>query len=380
MLLQSTQPPTINADRQSLRVLFALPGLHRVVRGAEVAFESVAREIARTPGYEVTLVGSGAARPGEPYEYRHAGCVKREWFEKLPSMPYLRGHYVWEELTFSPGLWRSYSPRDFDVTVTCGYPYVSWILRRGRSSGGPKHVYVTQNGDWVVSAGNWEFKHFDCDGLICTNPQYYNRHKDRFRCALIPNGVDPDLFHPGPADRAAFKLPEGVPLALMVSALIPSKRVLEGIRAAAAVSDLHLIVAGDGELRQEVAALGSQLMPGRFHNGTFPRSQMPELYRCADAFLHMSQDEPSANAYLEALASGLPVVSHDWEVVRWTMDGVGNLVDTSDLAAVSRALQAALGRRTQADVASRTAMIRRRFAWRSIAGDYCRFFDQIARS
>jgi glycosyltransferase involved in cell wall biosynthesis len=93
----------------------------------------------------------------------------------------------------------------------------------------------------------------------------------------------------------------------------------------------------------------------------------------------MSQDEPSANAYLEALATGLPVVAHDWEVVRWTMDGVGNLVDTSDFAAVSRALQDALSRRTPADIASRTAMIRRRFAWSSIAGDYCRFFDQIAR-
>ena len=30
-----------------MRLLFALPGLHRVPRGAEVAFESVAQEIAR---------------------------------------------------------------------------------------------------------------------------------------------------------------------------------------------------------------------------------------------------------------------------------------------------------------------------------------------
>ena len=55
MLLQTE---TLSATKP-LRVLFALPGLHRVVRGAEVAFESVAREIARTPGYGVTLVGSG---------------------------------------------------------------------------------------------------------------------------------------------------------------------------------------------------------------------------------------------------------------------------------------------------------------------------------
>src|SRR5690349_6411322 len=150
MLAELEQPPRIEAPPRPLRVLFALPGLHRVVRGAEVAFESVAREIARMPGYSVPLVGSGDARAGEPYEYRKAACIRLETFEKWPSVPYLRGHYVYEELTFAPGLWRSYSPGEFDVTVTCGYPYVSWVLRRGRGKrGGPKHVYVTQNGDWV---------------------------------------------------------------------------------------------------------------------------------------------------------------------------------------------------------------------------------------
>jgi glycosyltransferase involved in cell wall biosynthesis len=374
MLLQTEKLPAT----KPLRILFALPGLHRVVRGAEVAFESVAREIARIPGYSVTLIGSGEERPGEPYDYRRARCIRREKFEKWPSLPYLRGHYVYEELTFSPGLWRSYSPSEFDITVTCGYPYASWILRRGRKNGGPKHVFVTQNGDWVASAGNWEFKHFSCDGLVCTNPQYYERQKNRFRSVLIPNGVDPDLFHPGPADRAAFGLPEAAPVALMVSALIPSKRVVEGIRAAAKVPGLHLLIAGDGELRQEVASLGRELMPDRFHNGAFPRSRMPDLYRAADVFLHMSQDEPSANAYLEAMSSGLPIVAHDWEVVRWTMGGLGLLVDTNDLDAVAAALATGLKQRSESDIAARREMICRRFAWKSIAGDYCRFFQEVA--
>ena len=373
MLLQTEKLPVI----QPLRVLFALPGLHRVVRGAEVAFESVAREIARIPGFSVTLIGSGETRPGEPYDYRRVRCIRREKFEKWPSLPYLRGHYAYEELTFSPGLWRSYSPSEFDITVTCGYPYASWILRRGRSKGGPKHIFVTQNGDWVVSAGNWEFKHFSCDGLICTNPQYYERHKDRFRTALIPNGVDPDVFHPGPADRTAFGLPVDAPVALMVSALIPSKRVIEGIQAAAKVPGLHLLIAGDGELRDEVKSLGQKLMGERFHNSTFPRSRMPDLYRVADVFLHMSQDEPSANAYLEAMSTGLPVVAHDWEVVRWTLGGQGIVVDTNNIDAVAGALQAALEKRSETDIAGRVEMIRARFAWKSIAKDYGSFFEHV---
>ena len=40
-----------------MRVLFALPGLHKIDRGAEVAFISVANELAKA-GCQVTLVGS----------------------------------------------------------------------------------------------------------------------------------------------------------------------------------------------------------------------------------------------------------------------------------------------------------------------------------
>ena len=46
-----------------LRVLFALPGFHRVARGAEAALENVARQLARR-GCAVTLVGGGEPRPG----------------------------------------------------------------------------------------------------------------------------------------------------------------------------------------------------------------------------------------------------------------------------------------------------------------------------
>ena len=38
---------------------------------------------------------------------------------------------------------------------------------------------------------------------------------------------------------------------------------------------------------------------------------MPGLYRSAEVLLHMSVDEPFGNIYVEALASGLPVVTHD---------------------------------------------------------------------
>ena len=42
-----------------MKILMALPGLHRVSRGAEVAFESVASGLAQSGEIEVTVAGSG---------------------------------------------------------------------------------------------------------------------------------------------------------------------------------------------------------------------------------------------------------------------------------------------------------------------------------
>jgi glycosyltransferase involved in cell wall biosynthesis len=377
--------PANIATPRALRIAIALPGIHRVNRGAETAFEQIARELAAL-GHKVTVFGSGEARENTPYNYRNIRCVSRETFEKWPKLPCLRTHYAWEELTFSPGLWREYRPVDFDITIACSYPYMNWILRRGRgkhagdgsdAKSGPKHIFITQNGDYMAQASNAEFRLFSCDGLVCTNAQYFERHRDRYPSAIIPNGVDPAVFHPGDGDRAAYGLPASEPIALMVSALISSKRVIEGVRAAAKVPGLFLVVAGDGECRDEVQAEADRLLPGRFKRVTLPREKMPGLYRCANLFLHMSCEEASANAYMEALATGLPIVTHDWEVTRWTLEDCAILVDATEIDAVAAGLSSALTASSPEQIAARIALVNRRFAWDSIAKAYSDFFEQI---
>ena len=179
-----------------MRILIVLPGLHRVLRGAEVAFEELAKQLALMPDCDVTLIGSGYPQPSDPYSFLHVPCIARESFERWPALPYLRGQYVYEELTFLPGLIHAYRPHDYDVTVTCSYPYTNWLLRAKNKKTRPKHIFVTQNGDWMCIGKNAEYKHFFCDGLVCTNPEYFERNREKFSSALIPNGVDPRQFTP----------------------------------------------------------------------------------------------------------------------------------------------------------------------------------------
>ena len=124
--------------------------------------------------------------------------------------------------------------------------------------------------------------------------------------------------------------------------MIASKRVVDGVRSVARVPDAFLVVAGDGPDRHRVAEVAALELPGRhLLLGAAPREEMPGLYRRADAFLHMSQDEPSCISYLEAAASGLPLVVHDAPVPRGTLGDAALYANTSDVSDVARAVQRA---------------------------------------
>ncbi|MES2290518.1 MAG: glycosyltransferase family 4 protein [Pseudomonadota bacterium] len=359
-----------------MRILFALPGFHRYDRGAEIALMAVASELARS-GDDVTLIGAGDPRPDTPYRYIQAPAVRRERFEAFPSFPAFRNNTAYEEATFAPGLAMRFRPSDYDLTVTCAYPFTNWTLRRPVLGNRPRHVFVTQNGDWPAYSRSSEYRFFGCDGLVCINPDYFERNRERWNSALIPNGMDPARFSPGPATREAFGLPAGKLVVLMVSALIPSKRVDVGIRAVAQMPDVHLVDAGDGPMREEIDRLANDLMPGRFSRISVKPEQMPSLYRSADVFLHLSKDESFGNVYVEAMACGLPVVAHDWPRTRWIVGDDEFLADSDDQNALVTAIRSAL----DANGAGRDARLDRakRFAWGNIAAQYRDFFSTLIR-
>ena len=177
---------------------FALPGFHRVDRGAESALLAVANALAQR-GDAVTVFGSGDARPGCHYNFVQVPAIDRQRFERFPIFPVLRTAEAWEDLTFAAGLAPKIRAGHFDAAVTCSFPFTHWALRgkaRRRTAGGgtsggakprrPLRIFVTENGDWPALAQRSEYRSFTCDGLVCTNPDYYERNCERWPTALIP--------------------------------------------------------------------------------------------------------------------------------------------------------------------------------------------------
>lgn len=359
-------------------LLIALPGFHRVQRGAEVALDNVGTQLAAL-GNSVTLVGGGPASVDAPYRYRSLPLVDRERFVRWPALPVAHHEFMYEDATFAPALaWTAVRAQGVDATITCSYPYSSWALRAHRPGRPrPAHVFVTQNGDWPATGSGFPSRWFRCDGLVCTNPVYFERNRDRWPCALIPNGVDVHRFGPGPGARERFDLPTDRPIVLMVSALRTGKFVDRGIKSVAAVADAFLVVAGDGPSRADLETLAREHLPGRHRFVTLPPAAMADLYRSADVFLHMTPNESFGNVYIEALRSGVPVVAHDDPITRWILDDHAHLADTASVAETAAAIVAALDC-DRDKLAAVAEAVPERFSWEAVGAAYHEFLTSVA--
>ncbi len=109
--------------------------------------------------------------------------------------------------------------------------------------------------------------------------------------------------------RRALGLPPGVPLVGTVARLSGQKRLDRLIRAVALLPDLHCAIAGSGELEAELKALAERLrIHERVHFLGY-REDVAAVLGALDVFALTSDKEGMANAMLEAMACGVPVVS-----------------------------------------------------------------------
>ncbi|MBV2262684.1 MAG: glycosyltransferase family 4 protein [Thauera sp.] len=130
---------------------------------------------------------------------------------------------------------------------------------------------------------------------------------------IVPNIVDLERFHPATALRAAGDGPHLI-VARNLEALYGNDTALRAFaRLCAAWPDARLTIAGSGPEAATLDALAQALGIAervRFA-GRLDREQMAALYRDADLMLNPSRVDNMPNAILEALASGLPVVTTD---------------------------------------------------------------------
>ena len=197
---------------------------------------------------------------------------------------------------------------------------------------------------------------------------------------VIPNGVDVQRFHPAERQRDSDAL-----RLLTVGRLSVTKRLGLLIEAVELLGrrgcDVRLTVVGGGALESQLRQLLREKDARHAITllGRRDASQMPELYQQHDVFVSASMQEGMSNAMLEAMATGLPIITTRCEGVDELIADNGVVVDDSQPATLAAAVERLAGNRSALKAMSDAARIRaERFSWRAAADQYVALYSRLA--
>jgi len=198
---------------------------------------------------------------------------------------------------------------------------------------------------------------------------------------VIWNGIDVDEFRPGTGDRAALGLPEGRFLALFAGDMrTPRKNLDTVLTAIRAVPDIHLVVAGDLTRNPYPAKVRHMELADRVTFLGF-RTDVADVMRAVDAFVYPASYEPLGLVVLEALASGLPVLTAATTGASALVDQNCGLIlhDPNDAKTLAIFLERLIAdpplRRRMGQAARQRALAH---TWAHMAAEYTEMYERVA--
>jgi glycosyltransferase involved in cell wall biosynthesis len=212
----------------------------------------------------------------------------------------------------------------------------------------------------------------------------------REKIRVIHNGVDTARFRPpSPAERGAIRSELGVTdreiVIVTVASLKPLKRIDALLTSAADLAKsgtpMRVLIVGDGPLRSALEKVAADLGIGQQVSFLGLRDDVERFLQASDVFVLASRTEAFPNVVLEAMATGIPVVTTDVGSVREMVeDGRSALiVPPGDNAALTAALKklassvdlrTALGRRGQ-------EIVNERFRFDQMVANRQQVFDDL---
>ena len=297
------------------RVLFVATVVKTHIMQFHIPYLKMFKEM----GYETVV----AARN----DYENPEDCRIPYCDHYVDIPFQREPLCYENLRCYKKLKSIMDEGGFSV-IHCHTPVggvVGRLAARKARKKGTRIIYTAHGFHFYKGAPikNWllyylaeKFCSYFTDVLITINKEDFAlaQRKMKAKCVeYVPGvGVDLEKFSKSTFDKAAKRRQLGIPedaiLLLSVGELIPRKNHETSIRAIADVN-AYYIIAGDGELRQQLQKLIDELVVGDRVKLLGYRNDVDDLYRASDVFVFPSFQEGLPVAVMEAMASGLPCVA-----------------------------------------------------------------------
>jgi glycosyltransferase-like protein len=216
---------------------------------------------------------------------------------------------------------------------------------------------------------------------------------------LVGNGVDTERFSPMTDDRdavlrAQLKLPAGARVFLAIGGVEKRKNTIGILEAFRIVHTKHpaacLVIAGGASLLDHdayqaefAAVLAASGLPERavIRTGPLPQALMPAIYRAADALVFPSVKEGFGLVVLEAMASGVPVVTSCIPpFTEYLDDGDVAWCDPGDAASIANAMLATLEEPGRDALIARGFAVAARHDWSRVAQAHLPAYEALAEA
>jgi UDP-glucose:(heptosyl)LPS alpha-1,3-glucosyltransferase len=293
-------------------------------------------------GAERFVQGAVAALKGQGASLT---IVTRAWPDHDGAAILLDPFYVgslWRDRGFATAVCAELARRRFDLVqsherIACCDVYragdgvhAEWLAQRARTQS-PLAALATRlspHHRYLLEAEHALFTSTRLRAVICNSEMVKHEIAQRFgtpaaKLVLIRNAVDADVFHPRlrgemrSAVRQQLSIPQDANVALHVGSGFERKGVATFLEALARVpaiaapeaADPWGIVVGRDKRAARYAALAARLGIGARVRFVGSVSDVRPYLAAADSFMLATLYDPFPNAALEAMASGLPIVT-----------------------------------------------------------------------
>lgn len=204
------------------------------------------------------------------------------------------------------------------------------------------------------------------------------------KMTTLPYGVDTDFFSPKIESqfREKFDIPNEEFLILSVGTVNKThKRMHWLIREIATLKKrpYTIIVGEEDNETYTIKKLGENLLSRKIKFLNIPYNEISQVYKAADLFVSTSIVEGLPNAFLEAMASGLPIIAHNHPNQRWIVGRGGICVDMkkkNELASTIRQLM-----ENKVEIRRLGILARERaekmFSWRVLIPKYIEMYERL---